>query len=149
MKMSADLVQRNESSVTAIADHLRACDDSFVPPLGSRVEIDDYAAKIVARAERFEAWSGSCLVGLLAAYCNDPARKVAFVTSVSVLPGWQGQGVASRLLRACVEHARQGRLERIELEVDPRNSAATLLYQKHGFAIACAHDQTQTWQLAL
>lgn len=148
MNTAADL-QRNRTTVDEIAEHLRACDGWFVPPLRTRVEIDDYAAKIVARAERFEAWSDDRLVGLLAAYCNDPAFKVAFVTSVSVLPGWQGQGVASLLLLACVEHARQGCHERIELEVDLRNSAATFLYQKHGFTVACTHDQTQTWRLTL
>ena len=148
MSTAAD-IQRNQATATAIADHLRACDGSFVPPLGARVEIDDYAAKIFACAERFEAWSDDRLVGLLAAYCNDPARKVAFVTSVSVLPAWQGQGVASRLLRACVEQTRQGCLEHIELEVDARNSAATLLYQKHGFAVASTCDHTQTLRLAV
>ena len=148
MNTAADL-QRNRATAAAIADHLRACDRSFVPPLGARVEIDDYAAKIVAHAERFEAWSNDRLVGLLAVYCNDPVGKVAFVTSVSVLPGWQGQGVASRLLRACIEQLRQGHFEQIELEVDARNSAATLLYRKHGFSVASTRDHTQSLRLAV
>ena len=142
-------LRRNVATAAAIADHLRACNSSFVPPLGARVEIEDYAAKLVARAERFEAWSNDRLVGLLAAYCNDPERKLAFVTSVSVLPAWYGQGVASRLLRACIEQVRHGRFERIELEVDARNSAATLLYEKHGFAVTCTRDQKQTLQLVV
>ena len=148
MNMVATLA-RNRATSIAVADHLRACDDSFVPALGTRVVIDEYASKIVARAERFEAWDSDRLVGLLAAYCNDPAHQTAFITSVSVLPPWLGQGIASRLLRACVEQVREGQFKHIDLEVDSRNSPAALLYQKHGFAVASARDHTLTLRLAV
>jgi hypothetical protein len=70
----------NQACVGEIARHLRACEKCFVDQLGLRVDIDDYAQKIVARAERFEARSEGKLVGLLAAYCNDPLQKRAFIT---------------------------------------------------------------------
>ena len=142
-------IHRNRAGAAAIDAHLRACDDSFVPALSRRVEIDAYAATIMARAERFEAWSGDHLIGLLAAYCNDPAQRVAFVTSVSVAPLWQGRGIASRLLRDCIEHVRRSGMQRIELEVDVRSSAATYVYKKHGFSVASTDEQTQTMQLAV
>ena len=82
-------IHRNRASAAEIDAHLRACDDSFAPALSRRVDIDAYASKIAARAERFEAWANDRLVGLLAAYCNDPERRVAFVTSVSVMHRWR------------------------------------------------------------
>lgn len=117
-----------------IADHLLRCDASFVPPLSGRVEIGSYAHKIAAKATRFEAWERE-LVGLLAAYCNDTQRGVAYITSVSVLEAWQGRGIASRLLEQCIEHARAQGFQRIELEVDGSNAGALKLYAKRGFLV--------------
>ena len=48
--------------------------------------------------------SPALLVGLVAAYCNASDRRLAFVTSVSVLPDWSGQGLASRLIKDCICH---------------------------------------------
>lgn len=137
----------NRADAAHIAAHLRACDGSFVPSLSTRVELEAYAAKIAQFAERTEAWSGMKLAGLVAAYANDPERRTAFITSVSVLPAWHGQGLASRLLLACIERVRGLGFEGIELEVDVRNTAAKRLYSKHGFVIQASHDQTHTMRL--
>ena len=113
-------------------------------PLAARVDIDEYAEKIVRHAERFEAWSGEQLTGLVATYCNDPGRQAAFVTSVSVLPARQGEGIASRLLQACTESVRQTGFKAIELEVGAHNTAATRLYEKHGFAVSHTRNNAHT-----
>lgn len=125
---------RNLASATQTAAHLRACDESFVPPLGTRVNIDDYACKLVTHAQRFEAWGEDELVGLIAVYCNAPDRKRAFITSVSVLPGWHGRGIASRLLAQCLEHLGRLGFARVELEADDRSDAARRLYARHAFS---------------
>ena len=140
---------RNRASASEIAAHLRACDGVFVPPLSERVDLDDYAEKIVQRAERFEAWSNGQLAGLVAIYCNDCGRRTAFITSVSVLPARQGEGIASRLLQACTESVRQTGFKGIELEVGAHNSAATRLYEKHGFAVSHTRDNLHTLHLAV
>lgn len=149
MKEAGVVVERNRAGAAEVEAHLRACDASFVPPLSERVELDAYAAKIVSRAERFEAWSDDRLAALVAAYCNDPKRRAAFVTSVSVLPSCQGRGLASCLLRASIEHVRQAGFEHLELEVDARNTAALSLYQRHGFAVASTREYTQILQLTV
>jgi GNAT superfamily N-acetyltransferase len=115
--------------------HLSRCDSGFVPLLSNRVEIGAYVRKIVDRAERFEAWSSGELVGLVAAYCNASDRDSAFITSVSVLPGWQGKGIASQLMANCMACVRELSFERIKLEVDGNNEAAIALYAKYGFTI--------------
>jgi GNAT superfamily N-acetyltransferase/SAM-dependent methyltransferase len=124
----------NKASEPEIADLLTRCDPCFVPPLSGRVEIGSYAQKIVGKATRFEAWDGT-LVGLLAIYCNDDEDRVAYITSISVLPAWWRRGVASGLLERCLEHAREQGFRRIELEVDRANVGAVKLYGKYGFTI--------------
>ncbi len=142
-------IVRNLATAAQVAAHLRACEGAFVPPLAARVDIDVYAEKIVQHAERFEAWSGEQLAGLVATYCNDTAHRAAFITSVSVLPARQGEGIASRLLQTCTGSVRQTGFKRIELEVDTLNSAATRLYKKHGFAVSHTRDNLQTMHLAV
>jgi ribosomal protein S18 acetylase RimI-like enzyme len=134
--MSARLELRlNEASEAEIAEHLLYCDASFTPPLTGRVEIRSYAHKIAGKATRFEAWADDTLVGLVAAYCNDNERRTAYITSVSVVKGWRGKGVASHLLEQCIVRARELGFACIELEVETRNIGAVKLYGRSGFMI--------------
>ena len=139
----------NQAGAALLATHLHCCDALFVPPLSSRTEIDGYARKIVANALCFEAWSEGVLVGMVATYCNDVDGGVAFITNVSVLPQWQGKGIASQLVGRSVAHARSMKFDRVELEVDADNTAAIRLYRKQGFAYRAAHGKATVLSLAL
>lgn len=139
----------DRAGVAELAAHLALCDEAFVPPLSGRVAVDAYAQKVHDKAMRFEAWSAGELVGLVATYCNDPEKTAAFITSVSVLPRWQGQGIANQLMTRCLDHVRRQGFGRIELEVNQRNRAAVTLYEKHGFATARTGDEALTMNLTL
>jgi ribosomal protein S18 acetylase RimI-like enzyme len=132
--MSGPLTYRSDAaSADQLAVLLQRCDASFIPPLSSRVELAAYAHKIASRALRLEAWQGAEPVALLAMYCNDPAGGVAYITSVSVVPGCARRGMASALLAQAIGQARAAGMRQIALEVDANNGAALRLYQKHGF----------------
>jgi ribosomal protein S18 acetylase RimI-like enzyme len=126
----------NQASAPEIAELLSRCDADFVPPLSGRVKIDDYAKKIASKSTRFEAWSDDKLVGLVAAYCNDQERHVAYITSVSVLREWTGKGIATHLINQCVEQAKTVGMRKIRLEVASNNSLAIKLYEKSGFVVS-------------
>ncbi len=113
--------------------HLRRCADDFVPALGARVDLADYAGKLSRRAVTFEAWSGRRLVGLVAAYLNDPDGREGFVTSVSVDESWRGQGIARELLDRLREHAASLGLARLRLETAKGDARAEALYRGLGF----------------
>lgn len=127
----APTYSRNRADEASLLAHLRAADAQFAPSLSSRVDLSDYAAKLHGRAERFEAWDGPELVGLVATYCNAPSS--AFVSSVSVLPPWQGCGVARELMRQCLLHVRRSGLTSVSLHVNPQASTAVSLYRALGF----------------
>lgn len=124
---------QDTADAEAVLAHLRACDARFVPPLSGRVDLPAYAAKIAKHARRFEAWSGAELVALVALYDNDGTRETGFVTSVSVLPGWSGRGLARRLLAQAIAHAQAAGLRRVALDVAAANTAALALYRTLGF----------------
>lgn len=139
----------NRSSASEITSYLLRADAGFEPNLSSRVDIPVYAQKLHDRAVRFEAWLGEELVGLVACYCNQFDRGKAFVTSVSILPECQGEGIASRLMRQCIEHVRDLGFGQIELEVEQRSLPAVALYQKHGFNTLRSSDSTLTMGMTL
>jgi ribosomal protein S18 acetylase RimI-like enzyme len=138
----------NKASEVEIADHLTHCDADFVPPLSDRVEIAAYAKKIADHAMRFEAWSGNTLVGLVAAYCNDHEKRAAYITSVSVLKGWTGKGIATGLVNQCVEYAKVLGMRQISLDLAGDNTPAFRLYEHIGF-VARATGASVTMNLDL
>ncbi len=124
----------NKATGAEIEEHLRCCDTDFVPALSDRVVIPDYAQKIASKATRFEAWSNGTLIGLVAAYCNDLKTRIAHITSVSVMKGWTGKGIAAKLMSQCIEHAKAAGMRQVGLEVAADNVPAIKLYEKSGFA---------------
>jgi len=147
--VSGPAIARNRARPADVEAHLTACAQSFTPPLGERLAIPDYAAKLVARAERFEAWEGPALIGLVAVYCNDPARIAAFVTNVSVVPARTGIGLGRRLLAAAITYARALGFARMALSVDRGAAAALRLYRSFGFAEDKRDGDTLHLSLAL
>ncbi|WP_263768663.1 GNAT family N-acetyltransferase [Propionivibrio soli] len=131
----------NSADIDEVVRHLEDCDKRFVPPLGTRVDIRLYAAKLLERAMRFEAWHNGRLIGLVAAYGNDRESGAVFITSVSVLDTWTGRGIASRLLQDCIGQACQLGMQRIVLEVSGDNQAAVAFYANHGFTTGNRAEQ--------
>jgi 2-polyprenyl-3-methyl-5-hydroxy-6-metoxy-1,4-benzoquinol methylase/ribosomal protein S18 acetylase RimI-like enzyme len=125
----------NRASKTKIIEHLQACDASFSPPLSTRVQIKDYARKIECNAMRFEAWKDDRLVGLVAAYFNDHLRRIAYITSVSIVEEFVGKGVANILLKRCVDYAKSSGIYKISLSVSKKNISAIELYKKNSFIL--------------
>ena len=139
----------NKASESEIAEHLRACDGDFVPLLSGRVDINKYAQKIEKKAMRFEAWSGGTLIGLVAAYNNDMEMRIAYITSISVLKEWTRKGIATRLLRCCLEHAKSSGMQHVSLEVLGNNKLAIKLYENSGFIVIKVNTPFVTMNLEL
>lgn len=130
--MSEYVLTRNRSRTGDVSRHLAACDGTFRTPLRTRVSIEDYAARLVDRAERAEAWSGADLIGLAALYCNAEDRQTAFLSNLSVVPAWTKKGIGRRLLIEALEHARASGFARLALSVAP-DAHAVGLYRSVGF----------------
>jgi ribosomal protein S18 acetylase RimI-like enzyme len=139
----------NRSNPADITTLLFRTDAYFEPTLSSRVEIPEYAQKLYNKAERFEAWMNQELIGLVATYCNRQGGNKTFVSSVSVLPDCQGQGIAKKLMHQCIEHVQDLGFNQIELEVNQRNLAALALYRKLGFITLHSSGPTLTMRMTL
>jgi ribosomal protein S18 acetylase RimI-like enzyme len=138
----------NVAQYKEIHAHLVRCNASFVPPLDSRVVLADYARKLISSAIRYEAWDGETLIGLVAMYANDPAKREAFITNVSVDEAHGNQGIARKLTEQCIAETAEQGFQTIVLEVSKNNRRAMDLYEKLGFSIL-AELQGDSVKLAL
>lgn len=130
--MTGPMYQSCQASAEQIAEHLALCDSAFIPALSSRVSLCDYALKMKNHALCLEAWVSGQLTGLLCLYCNDLTAG-AFITNLSVIPGFQGKGIAHQLLQDGIQQIRQKGFDRIRLELNNANTPAQHLYRKIGF----------------
>ena len=82
------------------------------------------------------AVSGEHVIGMLDVFTfpNRPRRRHVGHIGISVAEAWQGKGVGSALMQACVDLADKWlNLTRLELEVYADNEAAIRLYERFGF----------------
>lgn len=129
----ADLTYQTKTvSENDIVLHLNKCNNSFVPPINTRINITDYAKKIFNNAITFEAWKDTELVGLIATYFNKETN-LGFITNVSVMKEYMGAGIASKLLKMCIEYAANLNYNEIKLEVFKDNVPAVNFYKKYNF----------------
>ncbi len=127
--------QRQNCKRLDIEDHFSCCDSLFVKSISSRISIADYTTKIVERAITFEAWEKGKLIGLIAAYMNNPKSATVYITNVSVITSHSRKGIASKLLEDCISFAVSQEFKEIALEVAVENEKAILFYIKHGFEV--------------
>jgi ribosomal protein S18 acetylase RimI-like enzyme len=122
----------NQSNNSDILEHLKKCNDQFIPPLSSRVSIDEYSVKIFEKAIRFELWDGLNLIGLTAAYKNNESNSL-FITNVSVEKEFSGKGLANKLIEEVINYCKTNGHENVKLEVNIDNHKAISLYKKFNF----------------
>ncbi len=122
----------NQSTLEHLKFHLYECSNNFVPKLDSYVDIESYAEKLISKALRFEAFFQEKLIGLIAIYYSVEEKK-SYISNVSVIPYFNGKGIASELFSKSLFFLREEKVEFIQLEVDLKNLKAIALYKKIGF----------------
>ncbi len=138
---STDLTfEVDTASANDIEAHLSRCDRSFQPCLSSRVCLKAYAEKIRRHGVTFEAWANGSLVGLVAGYFNDRARREAFLTNASVEQEWRRHGVATALMSNALTRAKDLDFLTVRTEVQHTNNASRLMCLNLGFKIVEHHS---------
>jgi ribosomal-protein-alanine N-acetyltransferase len=81
------------------------------------------------------------LVGFLVACCPKAARR-GLILRIAVHPDYQGQGIATQLLKRSFWELKKQDLDEVELDVEIIKAGALQLYEKMGFKIVetCSPD---------
>ena len=138
----------NTSDFFHIYTHLCLCNSLFTPALSTVVDIKEYSKKLSTKATRFEYWNSNNLVGLIAAYENYESSFL-YITNVSIIPAFQGKGLARKLLSECIALSRRCGFNNILLEVNKKNLGAINLYVSFGFSYESEKNNLQTMNLIL
>jgi len=128
--MSELLICNEENRIKCFLDK---ADSYFFPALSSRVDISIYSKKLSQNAFNVFIHNGEEDIAHAAVYVNDKVEFKAFLSTICVLPNFQGMGYASKLLNLCIEHAKQKGMQFFELEVNNSNKDAILFYKRNEF----------------
>lgn len=141
-------IKLNTASEIDIKNHLDKSNESFIPPLSERVNIEEYSKKIKQKALTFEAWVDHKLIALIALYKNEN-DNIGYITSVSVLPFFKGKRITSRLLDYVIKSTTDDGFNKIQLEVNKSNIPAISLYKKYHFAEYSSNEESLFFELSL
>ena len=140
VKSMNKLVIEESCSEIRILDFLSSVDREFTPFLSDKVDLSEYAHKLVKRAHSVFLVMEGHDVGHAAYYSNDSQGREAFLTSICVKPEFRGSGLAEVLLENVLQGAMNDGMGKLSLEVDARNQVAVRFYSKHGFN-DCGNNQ--------
>ena len=138
----------NRATELEVLSFLLFCDEDFVPPLSTRVDLAVYAKKLTRHAILYESWSGGDLIGLVAMYCNKETNS-AFISNVNVKQKFARYGIASELVRRSIEHASSSGMQQVTLQVAISNLKAIKLYEKIGFDFFSESASTMNMSLLI
>ncbi|WP_107040048.1 GNAT family N-acetyltransferase [Brumimicrobium mesophilum] len=137
------MIKLDTTTEEDIIEYLTKMNQHFIPNLDERVNIKAYSKKIFEHAYRIEYFHENILSGLLAFYINDSCN-FSFITTISVSPISQKQGVAQKLLDKlfflCSTYTS---IHQIKLEVSSRNLNAIKFYKKNNFVNIDCKNQIQ------
>jgi ribosomal-protein-alanine N-acetyltransferase len=95
--------------------------------------VSEFVNKFSANADVYCHYKNGVCDGVIAFYCNDPSRELAYVTLMLCAPQSRGNKIGSGLLKAAISTSINRGFKKMELEVDDDNIPAIALYKKHDF----------------
>ncbi len=125
-----EVYEMNEESVY---NFLCEVDKNFPVPLSEKVDLREYAKKLVNKAEICCITEENRILSVAAGYMNNADEEVAFLAVVATSQQARGKGMASALVKEFIDKARARQLKGVHLYTDKRNSSAISIYTKLGF----------------
>lgn len=103
--------------------------------LSDRVDIVQYAEKIIQHGIILAIEKNDKIVSAAMFYANDLDRKTAYLTLLGTLPEYEGHGFARTLMEAVDQKCREIGMDCIALDTDKTNNKALRLYLSLGYRL--------------
>lgn len=140
-----DVERSGNISLEELKQSLREIDHDFVPSLSERVNIDEYAERMLSRAKfLIERDQNAVIKGIVAVYVDEEKSPNGFITHVATHKDYRNQGVAKRLVTRTMDYCRKAGKTGIDLCT--YNPVALSLYQKMGFEVVSQSSDNE-WHL--
>jgi len=111
---------------------LRAHEEAL-PSFPPAIDFSAYARKITDHARITGLRVDGALIAFLAFYCNDPERRLAYMSMLMVRSDYRGRGLARRLVQQSLRELTAAGFLVYRLEVGKNNREAIALYKAMGF----------------
>ena len=118
---------------TNLLTFLQEINSEYVPNLDKKIDLSDYADKILTKASFLIECDKNGIVGLVVFYCNNINNLKAYIPLVGVLPRAQHQGIATRMMEIDCQYIKEQKFKVIGIHSN--NPVAIKTYQKLGFKI--------------
>lgn len=136
----------NKSSIAELVNVLQESEEVQTRFAKNDILLTNYAVKIHSLAERFEWWDRGNLVGFLAVYINQGISIPAYITTVIIIPSYQGKGLGSYMLESVVKELTDRGYEQIISEIASSNTRSKKVFQKNGFTFqSMASGDSEYW----
>ena len=121
------------NDIIELENFLKKIDSYFPIALSEKVNLKDYAKKVMDRGISFFAISDNKIIGVCIGYANDIRKNRAFISVIAVLPEYRNLKVGHKLILAFKKYARENNMKSIILFVNKENKRAIEFYRKNGF----------------
>lgn len=130
--MEYKVFKPGEASVDLVARFIKDMDKLFIPTLSSRVDLDEYAAKMCKNATMFSYLEDGEIVALSVAYINK-APLESFGTYLAVHPDLADTGIGLVLTVKNIKYAEKMGSASFRVKIRASNEMLYRFYVKQGF----------------
>ncbi|MDO4574087.1 MAG: pyridoxal-phosphate dependent enzyme [Planctomycetia bacterium] len=120
----------SQDDVIRLARYLTENSAEFAEPLADRVNILDYATKILQTGYVFAAVKGNEIIGVVCGYANDKRSYHAYESVLVTSRSARGTGVAKILFEHQLDYCRQQGMKVLLFSTNRQNLAAVAFYKK-------------------
>lgn len=112
---------------------LHKIDRDFPVPLSEKVNLKQYAKKLIEKGNLKIELVDNNIVGLVAGYIDHSDGIMSYIAVVGVDSEFRGKSIAKKLLNEYIEECREKKIKFIHLYTDKSNLSAIQMYKKLGF----------------
>lgn len=129
-------LENNEENQCKLFHYLEKTDEDFNIPLSTRVDLLEYAKKMLQKGIVIAAFCEDEMVGIMGFYCNSEETSKGYITIASLTKRAQMEGYNVRdFFHACNLIALKKGIKEFYVEAVDRRAA--LLYKRMGFTEIC------------
>lgn len=110
-------------------------DSEFLFPLDQEEKLKTYCKKLIDNAHNFILSDSECDIGILSIYANDHKNKMAFTSTIGILPSFRGGSIGVSLVKFAIEFAKEEGMEFYKAEVSKKNAKWLAFLQRYKFEI--------------
>ncbi len=123
------------SNILELEKFLIKIDNDFPVALSKKVNLKEYAKKVVEKGTNFFAVKNNEIIGVCTGYTNNKKECIAYISALAVLQQYRNLEVGKQLIIAFKEYSKKANMKKIQLYVHKENDRAIRFYEHNGFEI--------------